>query len=81
MRVEAREVGKFSPGVIRVVKGEIYMCSDVLKNTVNKSNQNSKECSSNYRKMEERKHISRMDKQNTMAKIKKNDYGRSSLRF
>ena len=81
MRIGAREVGKSGPGVIRVVKGEINMCSDVLKNTVNKSNQNSKECSSNYRKMEERKHISRVDKQNTMAKIKKNDYGRRSLRF
>lgn len=32
LRVGAREVGKFSPGVIRVVKGETYMCSDVLKN-------------------------------------------------
>ena len=67
--------------MIRVVKGEIYMYSDVLKNTANKSNQNSKERSSNYRKMEKRKHINRVDKQNTMAKIKNNDYGRRALIF
>ena len=69
MRIGTRE-GKLSPGVVRVVKGEIYICSDVLKNTINKSNWNSKECSRNYRKMEKRKHISRVDKQKNNLKKK-----------